>query len=504
MLKRALISVSDKTGIIQFAKELAKLKIEIYSTGNTAKLLKKHKIPVKTIEGFTGFPEILDGRVKTLHPKIYAGILALRNKKEHQRQVKKLGAKFFDLVVVNLYPFEKENTLEQIDIGGVSLLRAASKNYQNIAVVCDARDYPIILNEIKKQGDISVEFKAQLAFKAFYRVSLYDEAIANYFSKIASGPAYLNLHYVKTAALRYGENPHQRAELYRELGNRDSNIVNARKLNGKELSFNNILDADSSLKLVMEFDKPAAVFIKHNNPCGVASAKTIEKAFDLSYRCDTKSAFGGVVALNRECGGEIAKYIIDNKIFLEVIIAPSFSGKSLNILKTKPNLRLLVCKACEDVTLDFKKISGGVLVQTPNTRIVTAKDLKIVTKKKPAKLEIRAMLFANKIVKHVMSNSVVFAKSKEDIDVVTGIGAGQMSRVDSVFIAHHKAGKSAKNSVMASDAFFPFPDAVLEAKKAGIRAIIQPGGSVRDEEIIKTADKCGISMVFTGIRMFRH
>lgn len=506
MITRALISVTDKTGIVEFARRLAAKKIEILSTGGTAKILRDAKIPVIDVSKYTGFPEIMDGRVKTLHPKIHGGLLMRRGDKKHELEAKKAGIFPIDLVVVNLYDFEKTPSIEQIDIGGPSLLRAAAKNFEFVTVVTDPADYDFVAREIEKNGDTRFETRKSLAWKVFERTAVYDDAIANWFRKQLGKPELLDLHYEKVRSLRYGENPHQKAAFFRNPENNDPNVTNAKVLHGKELSFNNIVDANSALELVKEFKRPSVVFMKHNNPCGVASAETIEEAFDLSFQVDTKSAFGSVVAFNRPVTEKIAEYIKERKIFIEVIIAPSFEKQAFAIFKEKPNIRLLETGSLKLDTekRDIKKVAGGILVQTANTYAVTEKDVKVVTKKKPTPLQIRAMLFANKVCKHVVSNAVVFAKSENGKDAVTAIGAGQMSRVDSVWIAAHKGGSRVKGSVMASDAFFPFPDAVEQAAKAGAVAIISPGGSVRDAEVIDTANKLGIVMVFTGIRLFRH
>lgn len=515
MIKTALISVSDKTGIVEFAKKLAGKGVSIISTGGTAKALREDGIVVMDVSEYTGFPEIMDGRVKTLHPKIYGGILARRDKKEHLAQAKEHKIGMIDLIVVNLYPFEKtiekegvtpEEAIEQIDIGGPTVVRAAAKNFASVTVVTDPADYDLVAKEIEKSGDTSLATRQNLAWKVFEKTASYDRAIANWFRKDLEKPELLSLRYEKVCSLRYGENPHQKAAFFRNPENHDANVTNAKVLHGKELSFNNIVDANSALELVKEFEKPTVVFIKHNNPCGVASAGTIEKAFDISFKVDSKSAFGSVVALNRNLTLKIAEYIKENKIFIEVIICPAFEKEALKILMEKPNIRLLETGELKLDTekRDIKKVAGGILVQSANTYTVTEKDLKITTKKSPTKEEIRAMLFANKVCKHVMSNSVVFAKSYDDVDVTTGIGAGQMSRVDSVWIAANKGGERIKDSVMASDAFFPFPDGVQEAAKAGATAIIHPGGSIRDEEVIKVANDLGLAMVTSGIRLFRH
>lgn len=515
MIKRALISVSDKTGLVEFAKRLSKKGIEILSTGGTAKVLREAGLTVKDVSDYTGFPEIMDGRVKTLHPLIHGGLLARRDNKEDAAQAEKNGISMIDLVVVNLYPFEKtierggiseDEAIEQIDIGGPSLLRAAAKNFKFVTVVTDPADYKIVAGEIEKSGDTSLETRKNLAWKVFEKTSAYDSAIKKWFRGALGKPELLELHYEKVSSLRYGENPHQKAAFFRNPENHDANVTNAKVLHGKELSFNNIVDANSALELVKEFERPTVVFIKHNNPCGVASADEIEKAFDVSFNVDSKSAFGSVVALNKPLTKAIAEHIKKNKIFIEVIICPKFESAALKILMERPNIRLLETGPLklDREKRDIKKVAGGILVQTANTYTVTEKDLKVVTKKAPTKEQIRTMLFANKVCKHVMSNSVVFAKSEAGVDYVTGIGAGQMSRVDSVWIAANKGGKRIRGSVMASDAFFPFPDGVEEAAKAGAVAIIHPGGSIRDEEVIKVADELGLAMVTSGIRLFRH
>lgn len=506
MIKTALISVTDKTGIVEFSKRLAARKIKILSTGGTAKVLREAGVAVTDVSEHTDFPEIMDGRVKTLHPKIHGGLLAVRSDKKHMEEARKNEISMIDLVVVNLYEFEKKAEIENIDIGGPSMLRSAAKNFEFVTVVSDPADYDLVAGEIEKNGDTTLETRKNLAWKVFERTSSYDSAIANYFREILGKPELLDLHYEKVRSLRYGENPHQKAAFFRNPANYGTNVTNAKVLHGKELSFNNIVDANSALELVKEFERPSVVFIKHNNPCGVASADNIEQAFDLSFQVDTKSAFGSVIALNRPVTKAVAEYIKKNKIFVELIICPSFEPDALKMLMEKPNIRLLETGqlALDTEKRDIKKVAGGILVQTANTYVVTEKDLKVVTKKQPTEQEIKAMLFANKVCKHVMSNSVVFARSENSHDFVVGVGAGQMSRVDSVWIAAKKGGDRVKGSVMASDAFFPFPDGVEEAAKAGATAIISPGGSVKDAEVIEVADKLGLAMVFSGIRLFRH
>lgn len=518
-IQRALISVFDKTGLPELAKSLSKNGVEIISSGGTAAFLRKAKVKVTDVSKYTGAPEIMDGRVKTLHPKVFGGLLAVRDSKKHMNEAKKNKIQMIDLVVCNLYPFEKtaakktakeKEVIEQIDIGGPSLIRAAAKNYKYAAVLSDSADYKNFLKEFEEnKGEISPDTSKKLAFKAFEKIALYDDAISDYFRKISGENELLKIRYEKVSELRYGENPHQKAWFFKNPINKDANVTNAKLLSGKQLSFNNLLDADSGLELVKEFKKPTVAFIKHNNPCGVASSKAIEKAFVLSHKIDPVSAFGCVIALNRPVNKKITDYIRQNKLFVELIIAPKFEKDALVYLLEKKNLRLLETGPLmiDKKRIDIKKIAGGMLVQEKDTYQLTEKDMKVVTKKKPTKEQVRAMLFATKVVKHVRSNSVVFAavpQKGSDNDVITGIGAGQMSRVDSTWIAAKKAGNKAKGSVMSSDAFFPFPDAVFEAAKAGVCAIIQPGGSIRDKEVFEKADKLGIAMVTTGYRFFRH
>lgn len=513
---KALISVWNKEGIIDFARGLNKLGVEIISTGGTEKVLRSAKVKVTKLEDITGSPEMLDGRVKTLHPKIFGGILAKRSEKSHMEQLKKYKISPIDIVVCNLYPFEEtvrktevteEKIIENIDIGGVTLLRAAAKNFQDVTVVLDPKDYEKVLKEIKKNGNTSLNTRKTLAEKAFFRTYYYDEQIDRYFRKTLGKPELLDLHYEKVCTLRYGENPHQKAAFFRNPQNHDANVTNARMLQGKELSFNNIVDADSAIELVKEFLRPSAVVIKHNNPCGAASSDNIERALELAHSVDPMSAFGGILALNRKCTGEITDYIKKNKWFLEIVVAPSFSKESLEYFKTKPNIRVLETGELKLDTKkrDIKKVAGGILVQSADTKEVAEKDLQIVSKKKPTVGQIKAMLFARIIAKRTLSNAVIFAKVLPDSsEVVTGVGAGQMARVDAVHLAAYKGGDRVKGSVMASDAFFPFDDAVVQAAKAGITAIIQPGGSINDKQVFETVDKLGIAMVISGVRNFRH
>ena len=510
-IQRALISVSDKNGVQDFAKRLANSGIEILSTGGTAKALKEAGVDVIDVSDYTGFPEMMDGRVKTLHPKIHGGLLALRDSDEHMKEATENDIKMIDMVVVNLYPFEntvskvgvsEEEAIENIDIGGPSMVRSAAKNFRYVTVVVDPSDYDGIAKMIESDGDTNLDTRKTLARKAFTLTSEYDEAINKYFRKVLGEPELLDLHYEKVCSLRYGENPHQKAAFFRNPKNHDANITNSDVLHGKQLSFNNLVDGDSALELVKEFKEPTAVFVKHNNPCGVASSDSLEDAFIKAYRVDPLSAFGCIIAVNAEVNEKIVEHMKSEKMFVEMIIAPSYSTKALERLKTRKNLRILETGELklDDLKTDIKKIAGGFLIQTKDSYVLTKDDLKVVTEKSPTDKEIDGMLFANKVCKHVMSNAVVMAKGTE----VTAVGAGQMSRVDSVWLAGKKGGDRVKGSVMASDAFFPFPDALEEAVKLGVTAIIQPGGSVNDEAVISKADDLGISMVFSGRRYFRH
>lgn len=510
-IKCALISVSDKTGVVEFAKKISEKGIEILSTGGTAKTLRDAKIQVTEVADYTGFPEMMDGRVKTLHPKVHGGILALRDKKEHMDQAEKNGIKMIDLVVVNLYPFEKvtekenvteEEAIENIDIGGPSMVRSSAKNFKFVTIVTDPRDYDEVANEIEKTGETTLKLRKKFARKAFTLTHRYDDRIEHYLRLSLGEPELLDLHYEKVCSLRYGENPHQKAAFFKNPDNNDANITNSKVLHGKQLSFNNLVDGDSALELVKEFHEPTAVMIKHNNPCGVAGAKTIEEAFKLCHQVDPLSAFGCIIAVNREVTPEIVAYMKESKMFVEMIIAPSYGKKALERLMTRENLRIVETGPLKLDLLktDIKKVAGGLLIQTKDMYELQPSDLKVVTKKKPTDEEIASMLFATKVVKHVMSNAVVMSKGT----VVMAVGAGQMSRVDSVNIACQKGGDRIKGSVMSSDAFFPFTDAMELAVKNGVTAIIQPGGSIRDDEIIKRADELGISMVFSGRRYFRH
>ncbi len=514
-VKTALISVYNKDGVIDFARELEALNITIFSTGGTYEAIKAAGIEVEYVADVTGSPEILGGRVKTLHPKIHGGILARRNEESDIQDLEQNKISLIDLVVINFYPFEEavekdgteEEIIEQIDIGGPTMLRSAAKNFKWVTPVYDPSDYSLVIQELQTTGGTSLETRQKLAGKAFERIAHYDDAIQTYFRKINERPELLNLNYEKVSTLRYGENPHHKAAFFRNPNNSDSNVTNAKVLHGKQLSFNNIVDADSALELVKEFSEPTATFIKHNNPCGVASSATIEHAFELAHDVDSLSAYGCVIALNRPCNKEIVAIMKAKKMFVELIIAPRFDDEALAILQKNPNIRLLEVGdlKVDKERRDIKKVAGGILIQTIDAGEVTKADLQVVSKTKPSDDQIEAMLFANKVAKRVMSNAIVFAKKLEDGSLVTtGIGAGQMSRVDSVWIASKKGGENVKGSVMASDAFLPFADAAEEAYKAGIVGLIQPGGSIRDDVVLEYTDSVDMIMVFTGKRFFRH
>ena len=515
MIKRVLISVSDKTGVVELAKALAGRGVEIISTGGTFKTLSAAGIDVINISDITGFPECLDGRVKTLHPKVHAGILAIRGNEDHMKQLQELGIGTIDMVVINLYPFKQtilkegvtlEEAIENIDIGGPTMLRAAAKNHQDVVVVVDPADYPKVLEEIEATGDVSLETKFRLAYKVFEHTSHYDTLIAGYLRGRlgdVSFPETLTLTFEKVQDMRYGENPHQKAVFYREIGSGRGCLTGAKQLHGKELSFNNINDANGALELLKEFDEPTAVIVKHTNPCGVASGADIYEAYVRAFEADPVSAFGGIVALNREVDARTAEEM--KKVFYEIIIAPSFSPEALEILKAKKNLRLLqiddIMAKLPAGAYDMKKVGGGLLVQDINSALIDPESLKCVTEAKPTDQQMEDLIFAMKVVKHTKSNAIVLVKNKQTI----GVGPGQTNRVTALRIAIDYYGKDkTPGSVMASDAFFPFSDCVEAAHAAGIKAIIQPGGSVRDQESIDACNKYGIAMVFTGIRHFKH
>ncbi|MFT9848865.1 bifunctional phosphoribosylaminoimidazolecarboxamide formyltransferase/IMP cyclohydrolase [Aneurinibacillus sp. REN35] len=512
-VKRALISVSDKTGIVEFAKELEKLGVEIISTGGTATLLQKEGVNVIGISEVTGFPEILDGRLKTLDPHIHGGLLAVRDDAKHQQQIAEHNITPIDLVVVNLYPFKatisKPNVpfaeaIENIDIGGPTMLRSAAKNHKFVAVVVDAADYGKVVEEIKAGKGVSEETKRKLAAKVFRHTAAYDALISQYLTEQVGEqlPESYTVTYEKAQDLRYGENPHQTAAFYREPLAGQGNIATAKQLHGKELSYNNINDGNAALAIVKEFDKPAVVAVKHTNPCGVGTGTTVLDAYKKAYESDPVSIFGGIIAANRPIDKDTA--LLLKEIFLEIIMAPSFTDEALDILKEKKNLRLLALGDLhtEEKAVDWKltSVEGGMLVQEADRKQVTAEDIEVVTDRKPTEEELQQLLFAWKIVKHVKSNAIVLAKDSMTI----GVGAGQMNRVGAARIAIEQAGDRSFRSVLASDAFFPMPDTVEEAAKAGITAIIQPGGSIRDEDSIKAANQHGIAMVMTKVRHFKH
>lgn len=511
-MKRALVSVTDKTGIVEFCKGLEELGYEVISTGGTKKVLDDAGVKTIGISDVTGFPEILGGRVKTLHPNVHGGLLAVRDSKSHQEQMKENNIDYIDLVCVNLYAFRKtvengcafEDAIENIDIGGPSMLRSAAKNHKYVTVVTDAADYDLVLNEIKENGDTSYETRLRLAAKVFRTTAQYDSMISQYLTEQTGeeNAESMTLNYTLKQSLRYGENPHQKAALY-EGSYTSYSIVHAKQLQGKELSYNNIQDANACLNLLKEFDEPTAVGLKHMNPCGVASADTIVEAWDNAYNADSVSIYGGIVAFNRPVTEELAKNIRDKKVFLEIIMAPSYDEKALEILAKKANCRVMEV----DMTTPFKDkkqaltVNGGLLYQDLDNDIWNAEDLKVVTKKQPTKEEYEDLLFAMKCCKHVKSNAILVAKNK----VTAGVGAGQMNRVGSAKIAMDWAkSQGITTMVLASDAFFPFDDTVRLAKEYGVTAIIQPGGSIRDEDSIKACDELGISMVTTGMRHFKH
>lgn len=518
IIKRALISVSDKAGIVDFAKGLKQFGIEILTTGGTAKLLTESGVDVTEVADFTGFPEMLDGRVKTLHPKIHAGILSRRDLPEHVEAMTNAGFSNIDLVVVNLYPFTQtiakadctlEDAIENIDIGGPTMVRAAAKNYQHVAIVTDPHDYAELLTElVSAQGAIGAATRFSLAKKAFTHTAAYDGAISNYLTSLDAEnrrqpfPQALSMQFAKVQDLRYGENPHQQGAFYRDTISVPGAICNYTQLMGKELSYNNIGDSDAAWECVKTFDSPACVIIKHANPCGVGVSDTILSAYKLALATDPTSAFGGIVAFNRELDRATAEAVI--QLFVEVVIAPGVSAEAADVLAQKPNIRLLsVALDAGSNGLDFKRVGGGLLVQTPDTLNISAAGLRVVTQVQPSPQQLQDLLFGWRVAKFVKSNAIVFAANGQTL----GVGAGQMSRVDSTRIASIKAqnaGLSLRNSAVASDAFFPFRDGVDVVAAAGAKAIIQPGGSIRDDDVIAAANEHGIAMVFTGARHFRH
>jgi phosphoribosylaminoimidazolecarboxamide formyltransferase/IMP cyclohydrolase len=515
-IQRAILSVTDKSGLVDFARRLSGMGVELVSTGGTAKLLRDSGIGVKDISELTGFPEMLDGRVKTLHPKVHGGILHRREDAAHRSAVAEHGIPAIDMVVVNLYAFEKtaakpgvhfEELIENIDIGGPSMIRSAAKNFQDVAVVTSPADYEAIADEMARTaGALSSETKWRLAQKAFATTAAYDSAIASTLERVGVNghfelraqegfPQTLRLSFLKTMDLRYGENPHQKAAMYTDGS--AMGVANARQIQGKELSYNNITDLQAAWDLAQDFDETVCAIIKHTNPCGAATGKTLAEAYGRALECDPVSAFGGVIGVNRPVDAAAATEMA--KLFLEVIAAPLFEAAAKEIFSSKKNLRLVEVPAGRQDWV-LKNISGGMLVQDADLRQLTESDLQVVTKRAPTAEERRALLFAWKVCKHVKSNAILYARDGQTV----GVGAGQMSRVDACKVGAMKAQLPLKGTVAASDAFFPFPDGVEEIAKAGATAIIQPGGSVRDQEVIEAADRLGVAMIFTGIRHFRH
>ncbi len=516
---RALISVSDKTGIVELAKEFVALGIEIISTGGTYGKLKEAGVPAIEISELTGFPECLDGRVKTLHPAVHAGLLAMRSNPSHMKQLADLNLNTIDIVIVNLYPFKatilkdnvtREDAVENIDIGGPTMLRAAAKNYQDVAVIVDPRDYEKVLTELNENKEVSLDTKFYLMQKVFMHTSSYDTMIADYLRNQRNDkelPENLTMTFEKVQDMRYGENPHQSAAFYREIGKKKGSITDAIQLHGKELSFNNINDTNGALELLKEFTEPTVVACKHGNPCGVGSADNIYDAWKKAFDADKTSIFGGIVVINREVTVAMANEM--KEIFLEVVVAPSYEKEALELLSVKKNIRLLQLADIEvpqkEEAYDLKKVNGGLIVQTIDSKIYNEEDLKVVTDRAPSEKEMEDLKFAWRVVKFVKSNGIALAKDKQSI----GIGPGQVNRIwatkQSIEHAEELIGKDAtKGAVLASDAFFPFDDCVEAAHQAGITAIIQPGGSNRDEDSIKKCNEYGIAMIFTGMRHFKH
>jgi len=515
-IQRAILSVTDKSGLVEFARKLAGMGVELFSTGGTAKLLRDSGVNVKDIAELTGFPEMLDGRVKTLHPRVHGGILHRRENPAHRAALAEHGIQPIDMVVVNLYAFEKtaakpgvqfEELIENIDIGGPSMIRSAAKNFQDVAVVTSPADYGALTEEMARSGgELSAATKWRLAQRAFAMTAAYDSAIASTLERVSANGRYalrtaegfpptLRLSFQKVADLRYGENPHQKAAMYSDRSGHG--VANGRQLQGKELSYNNIVDLEAAWELAQEFEEPVVAIIKHTNPCGTATGKTLLEAYKKALECDPVSAFGGVIGVNRVIDGAAAEEMA--KLFLEVIAAPGFDEAAQAKFAAKKNLRLVEVAASDHKWI-LKNVSGGMLVQGADTRPLADSDLKVVSKRPPTPEERRALLFAWKVCKHVKSNAIVYAREGQTV----GVGAGQMSRVDSCKLGAMKAQLPLKGTVAASDAFFPFPDGVEEIAKAGATAVIQPGGSVRDPEVIGAADRLGLAMIFTGVRHFRH
>lgn len=510
---RALISVSDKTGIVEFAQQLNDLGVEIISTGGTHTKLSEKGIPVIGISEVTGFPECLDGRVKTLHPAVHGGILAMRDKADHMKQLEDLKIETIEIVAINLYPFKEtilkpevtlEDAIENIDIGGPTMLRSAAKNHKDVIVICDPRDYDVVIKEIKETGIVSYDTKYRLALKVFQHTAAYDAMISDYLRKQieAELPENFTLTFEKVQDLRYGENPHQKAYYYKEVKPFDGALTNAVQLHGKELSFNNINDTNGALDALREFEEPTVVAVKHANPCGVGTSANIYEAYKKAYVADPISIFGGIIAANRIIDARTAEEI--NKIFIEIVIAPGFTDEALQILMQKKNIRLLqleqISQKAPKGTFDMKKVSGGILIQEIDNVLFEESELKVVTDRAPTEKELEDMKFAMKVVKHIKSNGIVIAKDGKTI----GVGPGQVNRIWAVENSIKQATDDLNSAVLASDAFFPFDDCVTAAAAAGITAIIQPGGSMNDEASIKKANELGIAMVFTGYRHFKH
>ena len=521
---KALISVSDKTGIVEFAKALIELGFEIVSTGGTFSALKDAGVGVTSVSDITGFPECLSGRVKTLHPAVHGGILAMRDDAEHMEQIKNLGIGTIDVVAINLYPFKQTimredvtlpHAIENIDIGGPTMLRSAAKNHKDVVVVCDPSDYEKVISELRSDKNVSYDTKYRLALKVFEHTAAYDAMIAEYLREVKGYPLPDNptFTYEKIQDLRYGENPHQKAAYYKEIKPHKSALTNAEQLHGKELSFNNINDTNGALACLREFSEPTVVAVKHANPCGVGSADTISEAYIKAYDADPISIFGGIIAANRVVDAKMAEEV--SKIFVEIVIAPGFTDDAMEILTKKQNIRLL---RLEDINggpqdkgdgsfcpIEIKKVDGGILIQDIDTELYDENQLKVVTKKAPSEKELEDLKFAMKVVKHVKSNAIVIAKD----GMTLGVGPGQTNRISAARLALagpdlESGPRSASGAVLASDAFFPFEDCVIAAAEAGITAIIQPGGSMRDEESIQKCDELGLSMIFTGTRHFKH
>lgn len=510
-MKRALVSVSDKTNLVPFVSSLVELGYEIISTGGTKKALEAAGIKTIGISEVTDFPEIMDGRVKTLHPKVHGALLCVRDNPDHVRQIEELGIQYIDLVCVNLYPFKEtvqkpgvshEEIIENIDIGGPSMLRSASKNYKFIPVLCDPSDYDAVVKELRENGETSLTTREYLAAKVFRHTASYDTMIASYLTERTGEkyPEKFTITFDKVQELRYGENPHQSAAFYKGM-NPQYSLANAKQLHGKELSYNNIQDGNAAIEILKDFEgQPAVVGLKHMNPCGVGIGKTIEEAWDKAYEADPVSIFGGIVAFNEPIHASVAEKL--SKIFLEIIIAPAFDEDAFEILSKKKNIRLMQLDTSLEVNAKYKvtNVNDGLLVQDIDDHKITAEDLRCVTNRKPTEEELEQLLFAWKVVKHVKSNAIVLVKDNMTI----GVGAGQMNRVGTAKIAIEQAGEKAKGSIMSSDAFFPMPDTVEEAVKAGVTAIIQPGGSIKDQLSIDVCNEHGIAMVYTGVRHFKH